>query len=356
MPRLRYALLISSSLLLLASCNDVKLPFGDKAADAPSAAVSAAERPALDAAAKLKAENKLEEAAVAYSQIVARNPKSVEASLELAAIYRKLGQSDKSLALMRAFEPHAIDNPQVLAQLGYALIDMNEPRGAIAVFDKLMAIKNNYPDAYNGKAVAFDHTGNHAAAQELYRRALNLSPGAPHIQNNLSMSLILDGKSKEAIAFLEPLYEQDKNNKVIRHNLAMAYGINGQDKKSMELNLVDLSKDQAQENLIYYKEFARRQKLVQKNIAKITDTVKPVAMPAPTPAQPVEAVAEITPTTAPQTEAPAITAEPAPQTTTDIAKPEEASPASGTGQEPKGLLEEYGDLIQFNYSYPGAKH
>ena len=349
MQRLTYVLLATSALALLAGCNDFKMPLGDKKAD--TAVQSPADPAALEAAARLKAEGKLKEAANAYSQIVARDPKSVPASLELAILHRKLGEPEKSLALLRAIQSQASDNPQVLAQLGYTLVDLNEPRAAIDIFDQLMAIKNNYPDAYNGKGVAFDHLGNHAVAQDLYRHALMLSPGAPHIQNNLAMSLIMDGKAKEAITFLEPIYEQDKNNKIIRHNLAMAYGITGNDKKAMELNLTDLNKEQAEENLRYYKEFARRQKLVAKNNATIKDTLKPEPMPAP-----VEAAATPAPVPATAEAAPAaVVAAPEPQPPADTAaKAQEISPAAGTpiAPEEKSFLDE---MLTPQYAYPAGK-
>ena len=68
------------------------------------------------------------------------------------------------------------NNPALLGQLGYAQIAADQSEDAVRTFDQLIALDPNNANAYDGKAMAFDHAGNHLAAQELYQQALKLAP------------------------------------------------------------------------------------------------------------------------------------------------------------------------------------
>ena len=110
---------------------------------------------------------------------------------------------------------------------------------------------------YNGKAIALDHSGDHAGAQELYRKALALSPDSLLTQNNLAMSMILNGQIDDAIALLETLNKRKDANATVRQNLALAYGLKGNPARARELNLQDVSPEQAEQNLQFYEKYAR---------------------------------------------------------------------------------------------------
>lgn len=243
--RLSCCLLISASLLALASCH--------KPENFPGQMSS------FETAARLKEQRDYAGAAALYRQILQHDPDSVETAIELASMTRKMGNPQQALMLMRSAQDKEPANTGVMTQLGYALIDSGQIKEAVAVFDRLMAMKHDDAAAYNGKAVAFDSAGNHIVAQKLYRQALTFAPGAANVQNNLAMSMILNGQVKEAAAILEPLYARHPTNATIRHNLAMAYGMTGNRTKSLELNMLDMSEAEAKENLKYYREYAKRQ-------------------------------------------------------------------------------------------------
>jgi len=152
---------------------------------------------------------------------------------------------------------------ETMRKNGNALIESGKEQEAITVFDKIIAIDPKNALAYNGKAVAFDHSGNHLAAQDLYQTALKITPNSPAIKNNLAMSLILNKQIKQAIAILEPLskkpgIDKDQSGDVIRHNLALAYGISGQYDKATKVNRKDLSIKESKENIEYYKSYVAK--------------------------------------------------------------------------------------------------
>ncbi len=125
------------------------------------------------------------------------------------------------------------------------------------MFDQLIRENPNNANAHNGKAVAFDHSGNHQAAQDIYKTALSLEPKSLPITNNLAMSLILNHQPEQAILLLEPLLELYADNATLRHNLALAYGLTGNKDKALKLNITSMTKQQAEENLRFYQYVAK---------------------------------------------------------------------------------------------------
>lgn len=156
----------------------------------------------------------------------------------------------------------ASSESELMRKNGNALIESGKPQEAIIVFDKLIETEPHNALAYNGKAVAFDHSGNHLAAQELYKTALSLSPDSLTIRNNLAMSMILNNQIDQATKLLESLVQESKDSNptshIIRHNLALAYGLSGEHEKATKLNLRDMTKKQAEENIEFYKQYSTR--------------------------------------------------------------------------------------------------
>lgn len=173
--------------------------------------------------------------------------------------------------------PQPVIESELLRKNGNALIETGRQQEAVAVFDRLIALDPHNPLAYNGKAVAFDYSGNHLAAQDIYKTALSLSSNSPPktiilIKNNLAMSLILNQQPEQAIKLLEPLVrantENNPQNNIMRHNLALAYGVSGKYEKATKLNLQDMTPEQAKENIIFYKNYNAR------NITKLEHGTK----------------------------------------------------------------------------------
>lgn|GEM_PF-605156 len=198
-----------------------------------------------------------------YAQVASKSTTSVDALLELVAIDRKLGRTEEAIEIAKEAQKRQPENPAVLSQLGYALIDAGKPQEAVDIFDMLIAVKPDYALAHNGKGVAFDKAGNHLAAQELYTRALILAPDSLSVQNNMAMSLILNKQYDGAILILEKLRLQYSENKTVRQNLALAYGLKGDAPRALALNLKDLSPEQAEENQRFYEHYSQKSKALK---------------------------------------------------------------------------------------------
>ncbi len=210
----------------------------------------------MDAAAQLKKSGNLVDAAKMY-ELLARDSNDVDAELELAALDRKLNKPVDAVEILKDAAKRQPDNDTVQTQLGYALVDAHDYEDAVSIFDKLIQKSPADIQNYNGKGVAFDKAGNHLAAQEVYKQALSISPGTLSVENNLAMSLILNKQYGQAIAVLSKLYNDNPDNKTVRHNLALAHGLNGDKEIAMKLNSKDLSPDQTKENQKYYSYYAQ---------------------------------------------------------------------------------------------------
>ena len=160
-----------------------------------------------------------------------------KASLLEAKQLRESGNAASAVELLRAAHNRFPHNTIILQQLGYTLVETKQYQEAVTVFDQLIGLEPTNPSGYNGKAVAFDHLGNHLAAQDIYKMALLLSPDSVAIHNNLAMSLILNKQPKLAIAQLEPLLATNSDNDVIRSNITRARALLAEQKKGKKISL-----------------------------------------------------------------------------------------------------------------------
>lgn len=156
--------------------------------------------------------------------------------------------------------PKVESQEETLRKNGNALIVIGNFEEAVNIFDRLIKLDPKNIPAYNGKAIAFDSSGNHLAAQEIYKTALSISPNSLLTKNNLAISLMLNHQTKQAVKLLEPLVKNKANQKSpyieqLRYNLALAYAISEQHKKADELDLPKMNKEEAEKKLSSYKKY-----------------------------------------------------------------------------------------------------
>lgn len=187
-----------------------------------------------------------------YRNIVSQPNANIMAYIGLSQTYRKMNQPADAVTVMNAAQKRAPDNEKVLKHLGYALIANKDYRQAVNIFDMLTAINHQSIVGYNGKAVAFDHAGNHVAAHEIYQQALKIQPNSITTQNNLAVSMIMNNKPNEAIRILLPLAKQANATNETYHNLALAYGVKGDKKRARGINLKYMKPEQADQNQQFY--------------------------------------------------------------------------------------------------------
>lgn len=149
---------------------------------------------------------------------LARNGRIVEARQLLAERLRaNRGQPD----LMRAL----------------ALVDLvaDRPAQAINELDHILKGRPGDPRALVDKAIGLDLQGHHTEAQAIYRQVLAESPGDATTTNDLAVSLMLSGRTQQALETLSPMRDADGTPQKLKVNLGVLYAARGNVEQAHEL-------------------------------------------------------------------------------------------------------------------------
>jgi Flp pilus assembly protein TadD len=142
-------------------------------------------------------------------------------------------------------------NPEsVGAEIGLGrLLLASDPAGAEARF--LQALHHNPRDtiALNDLGVARDLQGNHLGAQRAYSRALGISPDDTDAQVNLALSMAMSGNADRAVGILRPLASDPGASRKLRHDLAAALAMAGDQNAAARILSADLTPDQVRQAL-----------------------------------------------------------------------------------------------------------
>ncbi|MDT7542472.1 MAG: hypothetical protein QOE33_2376 [Acidobacteriota bacterium] len=122
------------------------------------------------------------------------------------------------------FMPLVVGVPNDPISQGRALIVRGLFEEAISELSVAAATGTNLVEANNLLGLAYDHRGEHARAQEFYKRALTLAPRDAHVISNLGYSLYLDDRPKDALAKLKLAVTLDPSSAEIYNNLGFVYG------------------------------------------------------------------------------------------------------------------------------------
>ena len=173
-----------------------------------------------------------------------------------------LARAGDTLAQMQAYTEAAdayqaalsIDSKDPDLHRGFAnvLLALGKPQLALAHLE--IAVSKNSSDAriYNALGVAHDLAGRHDLAQEDYRKGLALAPDQMSLRNNLGLSQALSGDFAGGIATLSDLVSRPGATARNRQNLALVYGLAGDDVHAALVARTDLDETAVRNNLAYF--------------------------------------------------------------------------------------------------------
>ena len=146
----------------------------------------------------------------------------------------------------------APDDPELHRGFANVLLALGKPQLALAHLE--IAVAKNSGDAriYNALGVAHDLAGRHDQAQQDYRRGLALTPDQPSLRNNLGLSQALSGDFNGAIATLSDLASRPGATPRNRQNLALVYGLAGDNTHAALVARTDLDEAAVHNNLAYF--------------------------------------------------------------------------------------------------------
>ena len=211
-----------------------------------------------------------------FIQVVAQAPGSIDANAELGDFYKRHHEDQKAIESLNAALKLDPRNTGIERSIANIYIGIGEPEKALAVLDQAIAINPKDPLLYNSKGVALDQIGSYKQAQNAYKMAYDLDTiGGTTYKVNISMSYILSGSYDKAIALLRPMLDTPDAPPIVRQNLALAYGMKGENDEALKLGLQDLSTSEAEENLRFYR------MLAQKHLARVDKNSAASTAPVP---------------------------------------------------------------------------
>ncbi|HEU5046856.1 MAG TPA: tetratricopeptide repeat protein [Rickettsiales bacterium] len=185
--------------------------------------------------------------------------RSVKTRLELADFYRRHHGEHLALPLLKEAQKDYPDNTDVMREIANIYIGMGKPKDALDMLDQALETTSNDALLYNSKGVALDMLGRYTHARNAYSTALSLDPGNEMLFSaNYAMSYILGRNYEKAIEILLPLARSPDSTPQVRQNLALAYGLKGDNDNALTYALKDLPPKQAQENVRFYNMLAKK--------------------------------------------------------------------------------------------------
>ncbi len=204
----------------------------------------------------------LEMATTTYTRLLEQDPRSVAGLTGLGDTLYAAG--DLTRASVYYDRAVAIEPNSVPALLGRARVNVRLRHFdvAIASYRHVLELQPGHALAQAGLGAALDLSGDHAGAQAFLRGALRQNPGDPGISVNLGVSLIMGGKPREAIEVLTDVTRFPAAPPQAVHDLALAYGMIGNNEAASALLSRDLPKADVDGDLRFYAYARERQRLV----------------------------------------------------------------------------------------------
>lgn len=142
------------------------------------------------------------EAEQLYRQILAAQPRNLDAMHLLGTLALHVGRPDAALELFDqaiAAEPNL---PQFHCNRGEALSRLKRFDEAIGALEKALALHPDFPEAMNNLGMALHRSGRHEPAIAQFQNAIKLRPAMVPAYYNLTSVLSETGRLEEAIAAL----------------------------------------------------------------------------------------------------------------------------------------------------------
>lgn len=150
-----------------------------------------------------------------YIDVVAMDPKNIEAFLGLAKIYFSINDLPHAKEIYQHILKINTDNDKALAGLAELAIKENDWQSAKEVYEKIIKLKNDDPEYYCDYGLVLEKMGELGSSLEAYQKALTLKPNDPRYLDYLLEASIINKKKYLAYKVLDRLKEANpENNKL----------------------------------------------------------------------------------------------------------------------------------------------
>ena len=206
----------------------------------------------LDGARSAEANGEHAVAAGQYQKLYAKDRKNRDVVLGLARNLRYLGRTQEAEGVLAGSDEFKSGDPAVI--LEYAKIEISKG-AAVKALGHLTTLQKTDPlnwDVYSTLGIAYDMTESFHDARQAYEKGLELAPSSPALINNMALSIALSGNLDEAIQIMEDASLVVRRNEQVRQNLALLYGLKGDERKSRAISGISLDEESIRSNLAVY--------------------------------------------------------------------------------------------------------
>jgi Flp pilus assembly protein TadD len=230
--------------LLLAGCQGGMSP-DENASGQSSAAL-------MKVADETRAGGDLGTAISLYRRVHEMRPTDAKPLEKLGSTLTQLGAYTEAATAFRAGLDLDESNPDLHRGLAVVLLSLNQPEPAVHEAEAALKKREDDPRLYNIMGVAQDLMGRHEQAQDAYLNGLRLAPKSNGLRNNYGLSLALTGDYGAAATTLTEIADDPAAPPRYRLNLALVYGLAGDDKKASSIARTALDEAAVRNNLSYY--------------------------------------------------------------------------------------------------------
>lgn len=191
-----------------------------------------------------KEKGMLDDAIIEFNKAIEMDSHNLQIYYELGILYKSKGMLDNAISMMKKVmesaqytggqisteqadqEVNREDIP-LIEDVHYELGMMFKSKGmldeAVKEFEKTIALKSNYAEAYNNRGIIYDDKGMFDRAIEDYKEALKHNSNYAEAYNNLGVSFMKKGKIEEAISYYKIALEINPDYPEAHNNLGVCY-------------------------------------------------------------------------------------------------------------------------------------
>lgn len=140
-------------------------------------------------------------------RILGRSPNDVSALVEAGRLSGKLGDTDAAMQFLARAEKASPNDPRIRAARGVALVAMERPGEALAMFASAERAGVSMTPYLADRGLAYDLLGRGSLAQADYQQVLRMGEDDEVIRR-LALSLGIDGNVPESTSVLNPLLQK----------------------------------------------------------------------------------------------------------------------------------------------------
>jgi len=167
---------------------------------------------------------RLSEAHAAFAQAVNRDPTSAPAINNLAITSFLQGDATRAANYLDRALQHDPDNATARYNMGIALMQLDDPVGAIQQFREASFIDSQAAAPFLQQSYLYNLMGEYANAEQRARSALQLNPALASAHLLLAVSLYNQGREGEALSSIDDSLSMEPENRVTRFYQALILG------------------------------------------------------------------------------------------------------------------------------------